>query len=153
MDEKDAEIKKRNKIITEKDRLLQEKELELQQKDFQLEQKDRKIEELTRKLGLLPNAHMCTVKEFPNQVLVNKEASIEVILKNIHGKLISNNEDSLSIDIRNQNVLQEKIFSFNIREKRNGCYNVSFTIKMAGTYSFSVLVCGVEIPDVPRRYV
>ena len=94
---------------------------------------------------------MCTVKEFPDQVFMNKEASMIVTLKNNSEKLVGNNEDSLSIVIRNQNALQEKKFSYNIREIQKGYYSVSFTIKKVGTYSFSVLVHGTEIHDFPLR--
>ena len=137
MNEKDEEIKKKNEIIGSK--------------NMQLEQKDKKIEELTKQLlSFLPDPHMCTVKEFPDRVFVNKEASMIVTLKNNYGKLIGINEDSLNIVIRNQNTLQEKKISYNIRETQKGCY-VSFTIKKMGNYSFSVLVRGTDIHDFPRR--
>lgn len=142
----------KNMEITGKDRLLQQKEIELQQKKFELMEKDKIIEELTNRLSSFsPDARMCTVKEFPDQVFVNREASMIVILKNSYGKLIGNNEDSLNIVIRNQHSLQEKIFSYNIKEIQNGCYHVSFTIKKKGSYSFTVLVHDINIHDFPRR--
>ena len=149
MNEKDEEIKR---VIANKNKELAEKDRLLKQKDIELKEKEMEIEKLTKHLlSFLPDAHMCTVKEFPNQVFVNKEAFMIVTLKNNHGKLIGNTDNSLNIVIRNQNALQEKIFSCDIREIQNGFYSVSFIIKRMGSYSCSVLVRGTNIHDFPRR--
>ena len=157
--EKDKEIRLRNKDLAErnmelrqKDQVIHEKDTALLQKDLELKQKDKKIEELARQLlSFLPVAHMCTVENFPSQVYVNEEASMVVTLKNSNEEYISTNKDSLSITVRSQNVLQEKIFSFNISKLQKGRYNVSFIIKRSGCYSFSVLIGGKDIHEFPRK--
>ena len=152
MHDKDEEIKQRNKDLAKSNMELRRKDKVIHEKDIALKQKDKEIEELTRKLlSFFPVAHMCTVENFPSQVYVNIEASMVVTLKNSNEEYISTNKDSLSITVRSQNVLQEKIFSFNISELQKGRYNVSFIIKRSGCYSFSVLVGGKDIREFPRK--
>ena len=149
---RNMELKRKDITISEKDKIISEKDRIISEKDKELKQKDKKIEELTRQLlSSFPDAHMCTVEEFPDKVYVNKEESMVVTLKNCHGKLMNNCRDCLSITVRNQNVLQPKVISFSITELQNGHYNVSFIITKIGCYWFSILVDGKDILNFPCK--
>ena len=148
------DVARKNIEIRQRDKALEQKEIELQKIKLESQQKDKEIEELTNLLlHFLPDARMCKVEDFPNQMFTNKEAVMTVTLKNSKGKPISNNRDSLSIIVKNQIGALEKTFLFNVTELQNGCYNVCFIIKRAGYYSFSVRVRNEDIHGFPCRYV
>ena len=114
-------------------------------------QKDIEIENLKKKLGNLPVAKMSKVKNMVECVVVSQPMSVAVLLRNNHGELVSGRSDCIEVLSASMKSNTSESLPLDIKDHRNGWYNISFTIGHSGEYDLYIMVSGYVIPEMPCR--
>ena len=78
-------------------------------------------------------------------VIVNKEATLMITLRNKHDDLVIDESEKIMVTIL-FNKTMESVFVKPIKEVGGGRYEASFTASRCGYYMISIIVDGHHIP-------
>ena len=110
---------------------------------------DKQLEHKAKRIAVA----LCSVDNLTHHVIANVPASALVTLKNHQGKPMNNCGDTISVKIQSNKYGHAITSHFNITERGNGQYDVSYTITEASDYRLYILVNDQNIVNPPHRYI
>ena len=108
------------------------------------------MENLLSQTGTFVSPENCVVRNFSSRVPINERNSFQVLLRDARSHEVSNNLERLCIQVQYYNAARHSIIP-KTKEKRNGCFEVSYTPSIGGEHTVLINIGGLPIPGSPFK--
>ena len=103
------------------------------------------VKNLLSQNGTFVSPENCVVKNFSSRIPINEVQTFQVLLRDARNHEVSNNLEQLSIQVQYYNTARHTVVP-KAKEKRNGCYEVSYTPSIGGEHTVLISIGGQPIP-------
>ena len=100
-------------------------------------------------LGTFVSPINCAVRNLKQKIPVNTPSTFSVLLKDTNERALSGISDQLHVKIQYYNMARSTTTTDEVKELRDGCYEVSYTPKIGGDHTVSVQAGGVPLLGSP----
>ena len=108
------------------------------------------VENLLSQAGTFVSPENCVVRNFSSRVPINELNSFQVLLRDARNHEVSNNLERLCVQVQYYNAARHTVKP-KAKEKRNGCFEVSYTPSIGGEHTVSISIGGQPIPGSPFK--
>ena len=108
------------------------------------------VKNLLSQHGTFVSPENCVVKNFSSRSPINEVHTFQVLLRDARNHEVSNNLERLSIQVQYYNTARHTVVP-KAKEKRNGCYEVSYTPSIGGEHTVLISIGGQPIPGSPFK--